>query len=574
MAATGHIKYYERCLYLYLRLQSYFYPNSRDFVSYAQYKSFVEHPASCSSSSHTFPHTHIRARANTAFQTPTTMATTEKGGRPASGIAKPLMNDEDRKIAELEAILVETQAKLEETEKQFDVEMYACGLNYQDMITKFSDFIEKVVANTSVRLHAQRRTHNALYNIAVTVSHWNDELKNGRERVMISRAEVDEIKSWVKAVADHDAVRVVDNLLEHMCKDANHWAHDVAQQVILELEETATDKREIIGEIGKRYSLVTHQTHMILDKDAFSRDEKRDRIKHLADDIAAQIKINPGFDFDDTIVPHVTSSSQKAIAEPLATTIGIGERVDELLFPDRIESSSIAIPPTESTVRPAPDKAKLHTEIAELKAALEAERETTDSVGNQLASSVLSIMIQLDFQRRINQGLVELAEHLNAYFKGTRSLPGLLSELRLATVVQRLADGDQVTNIDDQLHGLCYNTGHAVHQIGRQVLSEYRDGENPNDEELLTAMRERLQDFGAQLKLAQEIEAVNDDACTSVKSRAFIRDMQVQFQSGTAFSFGDDTVPFHGGDPEEDILNAGLSVAEEVRRKLSLRDSD
>jgi hypothetical protein len=41
-------------------------------------------------------------------------------------------------------------------------------------------------------------------------------------------------------------------------------------------------------------------------------------------------------------------------------------------------------------------------------------REDKNFIGDHLASSVLSIMVQLDFQRRIDKGLVVLAEHLNA----------------------------------------------------------------------------------------------------------------------------------------------------------------
>lgn len=245
------------------------------------------------------------------------------------------------------------------------------------------------------------------------------------------------------------------------------------------------------------------------------------------------------------------------------------------------------MPPKKKTNQPASETAKLRAEIAELKAALKAERESKtckrfqdqiqdlreqikdmredkDFIGDQLASSVLSIMVQLDFQRRIDQGLVVLAKHLNAYFKGTRSLPDLLSELQLAKdVVQCLADGDKVTNIDDHLQVLCYNIRHAAHQIGRSVLDDFRDQEDFNDEEIFAAMAVRLAAFGAQLKLVRKYETVNEDDCTCVGARALIRDIQVQFQSGTAFDFETDNT-----------FTTDLSVADQVRRKLSLRDTD
>ena len=254
------------------------------------------------------------------------------------------------------------------------------------------------------------------------------------------------------------------------------------------------------------------------------------------------------------------------------------------------------MPPKRKNQQPASETAKLHAEIAELKAALKAERESKtykrfqdqihalreeikdmredkDLIGDQLASSVISIMVQLDFQRRINQGLVVLAEHLNGYFKGTSSLPDLLSELQLAKdVVQRLADGDQVTSIDNHLQVLFYNIRHAVHQIGRSVLDDFRDQEEFNNEEIFTAMDERLAAFGAQLKLVRKYETVNEDDCTCVGTRALIRDIQVQFQSGKAW---DEAVIVPSSDSgSEDNTFADLSIADEVRCKLSLRDTD
>jgi hypothetical protein len=255
------------------------------------------------------------------------------------------------------------------------------------------------------------------------------------------------------------------------------------------------------------------------------------------------------------------------------------------------------MPPRKKTGQPASETAKLRAEIAELKAALKAERESKtyrrfqdqiqalredvqdmredkDFIGDAISSSVLSIMIQLEFQRRVNRGLVVLAEHLNAYFKGNRSLPDLLSELQLAKdVVQRLADGDQVTNIDDHLEVLCHNIRHAAHRIGRSVLDDFRDREDFNDEEIFTAMGERLAVFGAQLKLVRKYETVSEDDCTCVRARALIRDIQTQFKSGTAFNYQADIVPSSDSEPEDNTLT-DLSVADEVRCKLSLKDLD
>lgn len=55
---------------------------------------------------------------------------------------------------------------------------------------------------------------------------------------------------------------------------------------------------------------------MILAEGAFFRDEKRDRVKYLADDIAAQTKTGPNFDIGDINGPHNASASQKALLKP------------------------------------------------------------------------------------------------------------------------------------------------------------------------------------------------------------------------------------------------------------------
>lgn len=77
------------------------------------------------------------------------MATEREGGRPGSAAAKPLVDDKYRKIADLEAALAATQTELKETQERFDIEMHACGLNHKNVITDFSDFVEKAVANAS-----------------------------------------------------------------------------------------------------------------------------------------------------------------------------------------------------------------------------------------------------------------------------------------------------------------------------------------------------------------------------------------------------------------------------------------
>lgn len=53
------------------------------------------------------------------------------------------------------------------------------------------------------------------------MSDWDDEPKDGYEKVTILREEVDERKSWLKAVADHDAMHTFDTLLEQICGNAN-----------------------------------------------------------------------------------------------------------------------------------------------------------------------------------------------------------------------------------------------------------------------------------------------------------------------------------------------------------------
>lgn len=219
--------------------------------------------------------------------------------------------------------------------------------NVKNLTSFFGDLIEKAVANALVHLHAQRRTHNTLVNLAVLVRHWEDQLKDGQKKLMIPRDKIEGAKGLVKLVTDHNAVYVADGVLKNLCENAKHWAHHVAQQVIIELEETATEKMELVMDIGKRYAIIHHQTHMIQDEDDVSEDEMRDRLEKLANDIAAQVKIDPDFDFKNNIVPHNSGSSQEESPKPV---MSVADWVNEVFFPDKTEPESEN--ETESEVRP------------------------------------------------------------------------------------------------------------------------------------------------------------------------------------------------------------------------------
>lgn len=227
------------------------------------------------------------------------------------------------------------------------IETWANETKLKNLASVFGDLIEKAVANALVHLHAQRRTHNALVNLAVLVRHWEDQLKDGQQKLLFPRDKIEEAKGLIKLVADHDAVYMVDGVLKNLCENAKHWAHHVGQQVIIELVGTATDKMELVMDIRERYAIIHHQIHMIQDEDDFSEDEMRDRLEKLANDIAAQIKIDPDFDFKNNIVPHNSGSSQEDSPKPV---MSVADRVDEVFFPEKTEPESEN--ETESEVRP------------------------------------------------------------------------------------------------------------------------------------------------------------------------------------------------------------------------------
>lgn len=94
-----------------------------------------------------------------------------------------------------------------------------------------------------------------------------------------------------------------------------------------------------------------------------------------------------------------------------------------------------------------------------------------ETIGEQVQQAVALISPQLHMQRRINNGLGILAEHLNACFNGTKLLPDPLNELEVAKdVVQRLADGDQVIRINRELEMLCHNIQLGIYKVTKHTI--------------------------------------------------------------------------------------------------------
>ncbi|KAJ4326112.1 hypothetical protein N0V94_000274 [Neodidymelliopsis sp. IMI 364377] len=200
-----------------------------------------------------------------------------------------LLAAKDRKIAELEAALKLQQTAMEDLEQ-----------DAADTIATLGKAIEQAVVLTAIHVHAQRRINSGLIALAEQFSKWCETEVSLPALVV----DIQATKHVVQCLADNDQTPDINHVLEQLCKIVHLHAHHVAQQIIHEVDERAESMQEVANTFSKRLEIGCRQREAIIDATDMSEEEKACRIANLAEDVAAQLKVNPAFDFEAKIVPH------------------------------------------------------------------------------------------------------------------------------------------------------------------------------------------------------------------------------------------------------------------------------
>jgi hypothetical protein len=216
--------------------------------------------------------------------------------------------------------------------------------------------------------------------------------------------------------------------------------------------------------------------------------------------------------------------------------------------------------------------------IAELEAALKAQQtamkdleqgagDTIATLGKAIEQAVVFTAIHVHAQRRINSGLIALAEQFSKWCETEVSLPDLVADIQATKhVVQYLADNDQTPSINHVLEQLCKIVHLHAHHVAQQVIPEV-DERAESMQEVANTIFKRLEISCLQREAIVDAKDLSEEekACRIAN---LAEDIATQLKVDPTFDFEAKIVPHGDGVPKQEPVASDLSVAKAVRRKL------
>src|SRR5690242_12974580 len=202
-----------------------------------------------------------------------------------------LLAEKTRENAQLRVEL----AEMEQTAKKAAKDFY-----------RLQDEIEQAVLSTTYFTHVHRKL-NGMAMVALA-EHLTMCSSDTMTRSKLA-ADIEIVKNNLLLLAQQDITPLIDAATENLCKQAGMTTYTVAHQVILENQDTV-GKGELKEAIEKRVRLVRAQENLVWGLKDLSLRQKKRRIAGLANDVAAQLKADPSFDFQHKVVPRAISVPQ------------------------------------------------------------------------------------------------------------------------------------------------------------------------------------------------------------------------------------------------------------------------